>query len=339
MVQESQYLKMRRALLAKTQADRELNKYRKNNASRPRRRRSRGGGASAGTSPAAAFARMLDDPCNAEMHTGVYPGEIGAVQRAVADFSTAGGAGNTCGYVMYWPSVNAADQGSTTAGNVIISHNWTVAAPFSPGHSLFQAVASKSRCLGACLQLSPASLSLTNIVGEVTVGCVSSDMIPVGAGALTIDQLFNTLSLKSVLQRKPVEVKFTPGTFDNRYNSYGVAATADTSDTNVLVIAWRGIPAGTAFSARITALVEYTAKSTSSIAASAAATSGGLNHLAVTTALHKHKPSWFHNLYSHVAEDAGLAARYVARTAMAAGANKASQYFLGEAAAALPMLL
>lgn len=309
------------------------------NNNRRTRRRNRGGVPRGVDSPAASFARMLDDPCNADVKTGVYPGEIGAVQRAVADFSTAGGAGNTCGYVMYWPSVNAADQGSTTAGTVILSHNWTVASPFSPGHSLFQAVASKTRCLGACLQLSPASLSLTNIVGEVTVGCVSADMIPVGAGALTVDQIFNTLSLKSVLQRKPVEVKFTPGTFDNRYNSYGTAATADTSDTNMLVIAWRGIPAGTAFSARITALLEYTAKSTSSIAASAAATSGGLNHLAVTTALHKHKPSWFHNLYSHVSEDAGLAARYVARTALAAGANKATQYFLGEAAAALPMLL
>lgn len=310
-----------------------------NGAKRARRRRGRKPNGGISADPAAAYARMLDDPCNAEMHTGVYPGEIGAVQRAVADFSTAGGAGNTCGFLMYYPAINGADQGTAPAGSTIISHGWTVSSPYSPGHSLFQNVAAKSRCLGACLQLSPASLSLTNIVGEVAVGCVSADMVAQGPATVTVDQLFNTLSLKSILQRKPVEVKFAPGCFDNKYTSYGTLATADLSDTNMLVIAWRGIPAGTQFSARITALLEYTAKSTSSIAASASATSGGINHLAVTTALHKHKPSWFHNLYSHISEDAGLAARYVARTALAAGANKASQYLLGEAASALPLLL
>lgn len=306
---------------------------------RPARRSNRvRNGSGTSNSPIAKYARMLDDPCNAETVTGIYPGEIGVVQRTLADF-TAGAALQTCGYVMYWPAVNAVDTNGAALSSVALAHTWTVAPPFSPGHAYLTQIASKSRCLGACLAVSPASLSLTNIVGEWTVGCVSSDAVITGAGAVTVDQLFNVLSLKTLIQRKPAEVKFTPGVFDSKYQSYGVAASADISDTNIVIIAWRGVPAGTILSTRITSILEYTTKSSATLGVSAVATSGGINHLAVTSALHKSKPNWFHNLWDNVTEDAGQAARYVARTALYKGAQRAGSYILGAAESELPMLL
>jgi len=276
------------------------------------------------------YAELLADPCGGKLVTGSYPGEVGIVSRFVADSSIAAG---NCGWTFYYPAINGVSAANPATPGTATLHSWTVASPFSPGHGLLAPSAAKTRCLAACLEIMTPNVSITNITGEICAGCISADTLGQGVN-YTVDQIFAILSQKTILQRTGYSCKFTPGLLDNRFTTYGTLAAADQSDTNVIVVAWRGVPATTTATYRITSVLEWTPRANAGVVASGAETAPGVNHVAVASALHTHEPNWWHNLKHELASDASTAFRYVARGAMA-GASKVAANYISEGVAAL----
>lgn len=268
------------------------------------------------------YAELLTDPCGGKLVTGSYPGEVGIVSRYVSDVTNAAG---NCGWAAYYPSVNAVSSANPATPATASLHSWTVGAPFSPGHSLLTGSASKSRCLAACLEVMMPNVSITNITGEICAGCVSADTLASGF-SYSVDQLFTLLPQKAIIQRTGFGAKFTPGLFDSRFTTYGTLASADQSDTNILIIAWRGLPGTTQPSYRITSVLEWTPKASSGLVASSSEIAAGVDHLAVAAAVHQRAPNWWHNLKHELESDASTAFRYVAKGAMGAVSSVAANY-------------
>lgn len=265
------------------------------------------------------YARLLQDPCNAPLVTGCYPGEVGQIGRFASDFSIGPG---QAGFALYYPAINAVSTGFTNTPAVAIPHTWTVAVPFSPGHGILGPGAAKSRCLSSCLQVTFPNVSITNVTGEIVVGCISADSFL--QGNYTPDNLFSILTHKALITRNQYEVKFTPGVFDERFTTYGTLTAADQSDTNILVVAWRGLPSTANASIRITSALEYTPKTASGILASGASIAPGVATMSVAASVHKAKPNWWHNLLSDLASDASEVTRYVGRQALSAAGSYAA---------------
>jgi len=276
------------------------------------------------------YAHMLTNPCEAKLASGTYPGEVGVVSRFVADFS---GVANSAGWLAYYPAVNAVGAITSVNSTTPQAFGWTVASPFSPGHGLLSTTANKSRGLAACLQVNFPNVSITNVTGEITVGCVSSDTF-VSGGNYTVDSIFSVLTERTIVQRNQYECLFTPGSFDNRFNTYGTFGAVDQSDTNIVIIAWRGLPATTTPSFRITSVLEWTARPASGLAASASAPSPGIDPIKVASVVHQTHPNWWHNLKSDLISDASTVTRYVARSAMGVAGGLATG-FIGQAARGL----
>lgn len=292
-------------------------------------RRSSRGQLSGAAIKQAQYAALLKDPCGAPLVTGSYPGEVGMVGRYMSDNTSST---NPCGFAAYYPAINAADFQSAVTPSTVFAHSWTVAAPFSPGHTILAAAAAKSRALSACIQALFPNVSITNVTGEICVGCVSADSF--NNGNYTVDQLFQLLPQKAIVTRNQYECKFTPGVFDDKFTTYGQLTTVDQSDTNVIIVAYRGLPASALPSFRITSVLEYTARVNSGLVPTGATVSAGINTMSVASAVHKAQPGWWHNLVSEIAQDASMVTRYVGRQALSA----AGSYALRGISSALPML-
>nr|UJQ92850.1 MAG: hypothetical protein [Narnaviridae sp.] len=276
------------------------------------------------SSLAASYAQLLVDPCSGPINKGVYPGPQGVVQRFTSDFTMNGAAGLTCGVFAYFPKLNGYISNSLTSSGTAFTPSWTVAPNASPGHAFLIGVASRSRPHAACITAIPSALSVTNIQGEWAYGVVTSAELLSNGAATTIDAIFNILNTRSIIQRATLEVKWSPGLRDNQFATYGTLVDTDVSDDNVVVLAYRGVPAATTLGFRLTSVLEWTPKIGIGLSSDGAASAVGINHVAVAATLHKHKPNWFHSVLDNFAADATVAIRQVGR----AGLYQGSKYLM-----------
>lgn len=245
------------------------------------------------------LAHLLSDPCGAPVTTGIYPGEVGMVERFISENFIVGAA-NTCGFLAFHPATGWFEfsNNATSAGVSAATFQSTNA----PGNSFLAANAQKVRGLGACIQAVCSSLSITNITGEIAMGICSADTLAI-AGTVPVDTLFTTLQARSALTREIKEIKWFPGTFDSRFNTYVSGSTyptwqttgADFSDTNIIVVAVRNVPLGTVINLRVTWVAEWTPKPNLGLVPNPNS-SPGVNHLAVVNAMEEAHPSWWTNL-------------------------------------------
>lgn len=235
------------------------------------------------------YKRLLVDPCTAPL-LSPYGGERGIIERFVADV-TFGAATHTCGVAFVQPASNAYGGFSAPTSTTITL--CTSAAAVAEG--FLQANAQKVRPIACCLELIPASLSITNITGELAMAVFDSTTIGGGFNT-TADRVFALANDREVLQKRDYEIKWYPNVgdalYNNRTGSGGTFNPAEQASQNEVVIAWRGIPAGTLLSFRITIVYEWTPIPGLGLAATSAP-GRSLDWQNHNASLHETHPNWW----------------------------------------------
>jgi len=310
--------------------------------SAPRRRRQR-----RGDNHVPRYMALLNDPCNADTDLqAVYPGEGGFIQRFISDGtlnSVAAGTA-TSGVILFHPNsggVYSSFQNDPTNGIPISLGSYILAStgfPQAPGQTFLTGSAAKIRALAACVSVLPSAVSVTNMTGEVACGVTSLDST---FGTNSVNDFFALFAARAALTKKQVDCKWYPGAFDDRYSTWNSNTSIDSSDTNVIGIAWRGYPVNAALSARLTSVVEWTPRLKSGLPPSNQV-KPSIDHNNAVATLQQAKPDWWHNL--------GAAANYttnflwkhggekLAKFGSELASQKAAQYLIGAMEEA-PLLL
>lgn len=202
-------------------------------------------------------AHMLYDPCGADLAPTVYPGDRGYVSRFSSVFSGAFAAGETVNITVFKVGNNVMWNGSaaTSATNIAVGFADTQA----PGAGFLNASASKCRAAGACILVRP-NASPSTATGTIYYGVVPANAV-LNATSVNADSLIPLLTQSvscSQALMQPLEVKWSPGAFDDRYSPVSGIIGDDDTDRNVIVIVTIGMPATTGLSFRATAIYEWT---------------------------------------------------------------------------------
>jgi len=231
---------------------------------RPAQRLHRRGTIPRGLDPAAvAHAQMLNDPCGADLKPTVYPGDRGYLNRFVRN-ATLGTAVSETSFIYIVKPGNALGH---QTGNASSSGSITIAFGNGnfPGDSFFSTNAAKQRCAAFCTSIRPNAAPNT-ATGTIHFGIMPAAAV-VNGSVKTADQLIQyTTESVSAAQAlmAPLDIKWVPGSFDDRYCPQGV--TDDDSDRNVLIVVGVGFPAASGVQIRETAIVEWSPKTNLGVA-------------------------------------------------------------------------
>lgn len=212
---------------------------------------------------AAAYARLLADPCNAPIVHPIYPGgDAGYLFRAES-FGTFGqGAGITSGVVHWTPGyVNASDtqlltMAAATSGTGV---TLAVAAPntLTPGKAFLTANARGCRCVAACLKVTYSGAE-SNRSGRVHYGLTTAGLADLGQG-VTADEVAQTLQHFTRTPAESFEIIWKPSVGDTEFNDPSEAASAVIRDRkSAITVAFAGLPANVGLTFHFTAVYEWT---------------------------------------------------------------------------------
>lgn len=274
---------------------------------RSRRRRSvrqqgrmAGNGAALSLTPSQmSHAAILQRPFTSSVPSGTggfYDGEQGTYNRFHVDVTAGTAVAQTAYCYALYPNNNFAvsfAQTSSATTGVNIPGAYLFSAAVSPGFNTLTSVAQKQRALAAAIRMSVPSLSITTVTGEFCVGVISTDTFN---SITAIDQLFTFAQGRGNVTRDLHEVRWYPGSFDSKYSTVSTTFSAtgiDASDTNVVFVAVRGIPASTPVQIQATTITEWTPKPATGMLVSGAS-STGTDHQQTVAVLAKHTPGWHH---------------------------------------------
>jgi len=205
-----------------------------------------------------AAARMFYDPCGADLAPSAYPGDRGYVNRFVANFTVANTGGITS-IASIWKPGNAV---SSNISALLPSDPQTITyANAMPGNVFLAANSSRQRCLGFCILVRPLCTP-TTASGTIHFGNASAASLANGVSTspdgLSSNVCSESVSVSQALMA-PLEIKWSPGSFDDRYSPTWQAGFTgdDDSDRNVLVLVAIGLPPGTGLQIRVTAIFEW----------------------------------------------------------------------------------
>jgi hypothetical protein len=206
--------------------------------------------------PAVKAAQMYDDPCGADLTQSVYPGDIGYLNRFTAVSSGGVGATETATVYIFKPGNNVAH--ATSAATPGSTFTIAYADTLAPGAAFLNTTATKVRCAGACITVRPLSAPNT-CTGQIYFGNVAASSVANGLATLTYNSLAANLSSISASQAlmEPLEIKWSPGSFDDRYSPTTSITEDDDTDRNVLVVVVIGLPAAAGVQFRTTAIYEW----------------------------------------------------------------------------------
>lgn len=213
-------------------------------------------------------AHMYYDPCGAELSQSVYGGDRGYVNRFTTNYNAGTATGETAFINIFKAgvNVNAAFSAVSSSTTVTIGYSDTQA----PGAAFLNTNASKVRCLGACYQIRVIAAP-NNVTGMIYYGVIPASTLPEGTVA-SVNDIFPFLThsvAASQVAMQPLEVKWSPGLFDDKYcPTTGIVADDDT-DRNILVVVGSGFAAATGVNVRSTAIYEWTPASTIKMAVDA----------------------------------------------------------------------
>lgn len=207
--------------------------------------------------PAAqAAAKMLYDPCGSELVPSVYPGDRGYINRFTSNFNSGQGAGETSSIIIFKVGNNVAYNGSTA--NAVTAQTVSYVDTQAPGAAFLNTNASKIRATGACLAIRPSAAPNT-ATGQIYYGVIPASAL-VNGTSVTAQDIIPLLSQSCSASQallNPLEIKWSPGTFDDRYcPATGITADDDT-DRNLIVVVTVGFPAAAGFNVRATAIYEW----------------------------------------------------------------------------------
>jgi len=237
--------------------------------------------------------KMFDDPCGATISESVYEGDSGYLNRFVANFTVAAGAGETAGILVIRPGVGVACNVSAVAASTGLSISFVDTQ--MPGAGFLNTNSTKFRCAGFCAIVTPTA-SPNNATGTIGCGNLPCSSLPQG-GAITAEQvLFNVNEKVSASQAliAPLQVKWQPGLFDDKYCPATGVTTDDDTDRNALVLAFTGFPAGSGVQVRLVGIYEWTPFPTIGISIDSTAIKRSRCNLAcVLRNLKRKSPTWW----------------------------------------------
>lgn len=239
--------------------------------------------------------RMLYDPCDASLEESVYPGDRGYVNRFVANASYGTGAGATSFMAVIKPG-NAVSTNFDSALSATPSVLAFSKAAY-PGASFLNANTSKNRAVSFCITVRPIA-SANNATGTIYFGIVNAQTLANGTSVspdVLAQYCTNSVSAAQALIN-PLEIKWCPGGFDDRYGAT-TALSDDDSDRNVLVVVGTGFPAASGVQYRMTGITEWSPAGTLGIVADATSVSKSNNTISnVTRVLKQKDPNWWWSL-------------------------------------------
>nr|QKI28842.1 hypothetical protein 3 [Ginkgo biloba tombusvirus] len=267
------------------------------------------------------YARLLHNPDNGDHVFDIYDGERGETHKFVSSFTLNTTTGHTCGMVAMCGATGNGFTISSTAATSSVT--WTVTNSDFPGSVFLNANANKTRCKALKLELIPSAASFSSITGESACGVTTGQSFV--AGTTTINQIFDISKAYGPLRREIVTSRWFPSGLDHTYAQYN---SSPNEDHNWVFVAYRGWPAGTAITVRVTYVVEFTLKNGIGIPPTGAV-SVPIGHTHVLSTLQTRDPHWHHSLLDEVkragvgiVEDVGKVARYAARHGMTQIAEK-----------------
>lgn len=207
---------------------------------------------------AAKHAMMLYDPCSAQLAASVYTGDQGYVNRFASYFTIGTAAGETATVIVLKPAngVMYATGAANAASPLTIGYSVASVA----GASFLGTNASKQRCVSACLAVRPIAAP-NSATGTLYYGVVNAQSVALGtvtsANAL-IDLCTESVSYSQALMA-PLEVKWAPGGFDDRYVAPATNSDDD-SDRNVILLVGIGQVAATGLNIREICIQEWIPK-------------------------------------------------------------------------------
>lgn len=242
--------------MAKTKASKKVVKVAAK--TRPRARRATAD-ADALDSHAIAAARMLMDPCGADLAPTVYPGDRGYINRFQGIVASAGGAaGETATIWVVKPGVGVA----WNAGAALPTTSITVGLADSqfPGAGVTNTY-SKMRTAGFCSIIRP-NTAVNTATGMIYYGNIPATYFTQGrvfSGGVSdlLGLLTQSVSCAQAVV-SPLEVCWSPGAFDDRYCPISGVTSDDDTDRNALVVVCVGMPAATGLNIRNTVIHEWT---------------------------------------------------------------------------------
>lgn len=239
--------------------------------------------------------KMYQDPCGASLVPTVYPGDRGYVNRFTSSFNGGTGTGETASIVIFKPGVNVMYNGAGATGATAVTVNF--ADTQAPGAAFLNANATKCRCTGACLQVRP-NAAPTDGTGQIYFGVIPASSVleasTPNANEL-ISLLSNTVTVSQALM-EPLEVKWSPGAFDDRYCPTTGVTGDDDSDRNVIVIVSVGLKAASGLNFRATGIYEWAPSRTIATIDSTAISPSRCDFGCILRNLKRKDPEWWWQL-------------------------------------------
>lgn len=201
-------------------------------------------------------AKMLMNPCGAELVPSVYPGDMGYMARFNSRFTAANIAGETCNAVVFKPGNNVMANFSNAASSTTVTLGF--ADTQAPGAAFLNSNATKVRATGACIEVQPISAP-NAATGVIYFGIVPASSCAAGL-IRSCDQLAQLCTHQVTVSQalmQPLEIRWVPGTFDDRYSPVQGITSDDDTDRNVLLVVTIGMPAATGLNFRATAIYEW----------------------------------------------------------------------------------
>jgi len=212
---------------------------------------------------AAAYARLLSDPCNAPLCHPIYPGtESGFLFRAenFANIADPGAGATTTAGIWHWTPgyVNADSTELVFINSATASAAQTVVATTnSPGKSFLAANARGVRCIAACMRITFIGSESTR-AGRLHVGHTTAGMIDVGQ-SVSVDQVAQTLQYFSRTPTDTVELIWKPNLSDVNFQDPSAGSSPVIRDQHsAITMAVAGLPTGTGMTIHMTAIYEWT---------------------------------------------------------------------------------
>lgn len=232
--------------------------------------------------PAAALARLIQDPCNAPLTSTIWPGSAGSyVSRFESDFVIFTGATDTAGILAYVPGVNNSWVNATALSSDTGLTGFTLAGAFgSPGNTFLQATAGSIRAVASCIQVSYPGSELTRAgivaLGTMRFGDVARAVTTANGGQNIATSAADMRTICQHTERMPTqmaEILWMPGGGDQSPYLLGqpgnTAQFVDEASTrNALVVSVSGFPVNTGVRIRIVSVIEWTPKTSQGMVSS-----------------------------------------------------------------------
>jgi hypothetical protein len=212
---------------------------------------------------AAKAAGMLYDPCTADLVPSVYPGDRGYVNRFVFNRNLGTGAGLNSFIYAFKPGNTLAFAAEFTGPDITATVAWGNDVPGASFLGGASATSARSRCTGFCMTARP--ISSPNLV----TGTLHFGIIPAGSlsqGVTVSPNIVAAMCTESVSASQaamaPLDVKWCPGSFDDRYSPSWTAGFVgdDDTDRNLIVIVGVGFPTTGGCAFRVTGIHEWSPK-------------------------------------------------------------------------------